>query len=173
MRKLWPREVSWFRKGHIGVGRLTSSIEFFSLWHKVAWLGHFPKLLPELKSLNIWAIQEFSQVLLVFGEIQKKLKPQVLNFRSSHFNYSIWTFLYEEDQGGLTHSVHTKCKVWCTRSSHVTEHKVHLATKWARMDVRVGLWRKLSPEELMLLNCGVGEDSWESLGLQGDPTSPF
>ena len=24
----------------------------------------------------------------------------------------------------------------------------------------------------MLLNCGVGEDSWESLGLQGDPISP-
>ena len=41
------------------------------------------------------------------------------------------------------------------------------------MDVRVGLWRKLSAEELMLLNCGVGEDSWESLGLQGEPTSPF
>ena len=38
------------------------------------------------------------------------------------------------------------------------------------MDVRVGLWRKLSAEELMLLNCGVGEDSWESLGLQGDQT---
>ena len=31
------------------------------------------------------------------------------------------------------------------------------------MDVRVGLWRKLSAEELMLLNCGAGEDSWESL----------
>ena len=40
------------------------------------------------------------------------------------------------------------------------------------MDVRVGLWRKLSAEELMLFNCGIGEDSWESLGLQGDPTSP-
>ena len=39
------------------------------------------------------------------------------------------------------------------------------------VDVRVGLWRRLSAEELMLLNCGVGEDSWESLGLQGDPTS--
>ena len=26
-------------------------------------------------------------------------------------------------------------------------------------------------EELMLLNCGIGGDSWESLGLQGDPTS--
>jgi len=32
---------------------------------------------------------------------------------------------------------------------------------------------RLSAEELMLLNCGVVEDSWESLGLQGDPTSPF
>ena len=31
------------------------------------------------------------------------------------------------------------------------------------MDVSVGLWRKLSAKELMLLNCGVGEDSWESL----------
>ena len=25
---------------------------------------------------------------------------------------------------------------------------------------------------MMLLNCGAGEDSWESFGLQGDPTSP-
>ena len=40
------------------------------------------------------------------------------------------------------------------------------------MDVRVGLKRKLSAEELMLLNCGVAEDSSESLELQRDPTSP-
>ena len=39
------------------------------------------------------------------------------------------------------------------------------------MDVRVGPERKLSAEELMLLNRGLGEDSWESLGLQGDPTT--
>jgi len=31
------------------------------------------------------------------------------------------------------------------------------------MNVRVGLWGRLSTEELMLLKCGVGEDSWESL----------
>ena len=37
------------------------------------------------------------------------------------------------------------------------------------MDVRAGLWRKLSAEELMLLNCGAGEDSCESLGLQTSP----
>ena len=39
------------------------------------------------------------------------------------------------------------------------------------MDVRFGLWRKLSTEELVLLNCDVGEDSCESLGLQGYPAS--
>ena len=32
--------------------------------------------------------------------------------------------------------------------------------------------KKAEAKELMLLNCGVGEDSWESLGLKGDPTSP-
>ena len=39
------------------------------------------------------------------------------------------------------------------------------------MDVRVGPQRKLSAKELMLLNCGIGEDSWESLGQEGDQTS--
>ena len=50
----------------------------------------------------------------------------------------------------------------------------HLVVIWGaiRSVVRVGLWRKLSAEKLMLLSCGVGEDSWESLGPQGDPTSP-
>ena len=43
---------------------------------------------------------------------------------------------------------------------------------WSCMDVRVGLWRRLSAEELMLLNCDVGEGSWESLGLPGHSTSP-
>ena len=34
------------------------------------------------------------------------------------------------------------------------------------MDVRVGLWRRLSADKLMLLNCGAVEDSWASLGLK-------
>ena len=41
--------------------------------------------------------------------------------------------------------------------------KVHLVKamffQWSCMDVRVGLCRKLSTKELMLLNCGIGEDS--------------
>ena len=39
------------------------------------------------------------------------------------------------------------------------------------MDVRLGLWRKLSAEGLMLLNCGVGENFREPLGHEGDQTS--
>ena len=31
------------------------------------------------------------------------------------------------------------------------------------MDVRVGLWRRLKAQELMLLNCSIGEYSWASL----------
>ena len=34
-----------------------------------------------------------------------------------------------------------------------------------------GPWRRLRVKELMLLNCGAGEDSLESLGKQGDQTS--
>ena len=41
------------------------------------------------------------------------------------------------------------------------------------MDVGDGLWRRQSAEGLMLSNCDVGEDSWESHGLQGGPTSSF
>ena len=47
--------------------------------------------------------------------------------------------------------------------------------KWFAISFSSGphsVWRKLSPEELMLFNCGVGEDSWESLGQQEDPISP-
>ena len=49
-------------------------------------------------------------------------------------------------------------------SSHVCMSYSHVLSC---MDVRVGLWRKLRAEKLMPLNCSVGEDSWESLGLQG------
>ena len=51
--------------------------------------------------------------------------------------------------------------------------KVHLVKAMVFPVVLYGCesWtiRKLSAEKLMLSNCVVGEDSWESLGLQGDP----
>ena len=52
--------------------------------------------------------------------------------------------------------------------------KVHLvkAMVFPVIMYRCESWTiKLSTEELMLLNCGVGEDPWESFGPQGDPTN--
>ena len=53
---------------------------------------------------------------------------------------------------------------------------VHLVKAMVFLVVMYGCesWTiKKVEHQLMLLNYGVGEDSWESLGLQGDPTSPF
>ena len=50
---------------------------------------------------------------------------------------------------------------------YVYTHVFVYIFQWSCVDVRVGLWRKLSAEESMLLNCGVGEDSWESLDCKG------
>ena len=41
------------------------------------------------------------------------------------------------------------------------------------MDVRVGPSKRLSIKGLMFLKFGAGEDSWESLGLQGDQSWVF
>jgi len=53
--------------------------------------------------------------------------------------------------------------------------KVHLvkAMVFPVVMYRCESWTVMSIEEFMLLNYGAGEDSCESLGLQGDPTSPF
>ena len=54
----------------------------------------------------------------------------------------------------------------------------HLWFWWARkswlfpLTVRVSSYPHSQGKALMRLNCGVVKDSWESLGLQGDPTSP-
>ena len=50
-------------------------------------------------------------------------------------------------------------------------------SKWYRKSLRgIEYWNKMNwqdtMKESMLSNCGVGKDTWESLGLQGDPTSP-
>ena len=55
--------------------------------------------------------------------------------------------------------------------------KVHLVKAMVFSVVIYGCesWtiKKAEHQKLMLLNGGVGEDSWESLGQQGDPTSQY
>ena len=66
---------------------------------------------------------------------------------------------------------------------HIKKQRYHFVNKglssqgYGFSSGHVWMWeldykKGLSAKELMLLNCGVEEDSWESLGLQGDPTSP-
>ena len=52
--------------------------------------------------------------------------------------------------------------------------KVHLVKGMVFPVVMYGCerWTLTKAEHQKILNCGFGEDSWESLGQQGDPTSP-
>ena len=59
-----------------------------------------------------------------------------------------------------------------TKHSTAPNNKELYGSKCQHWEITVAKQRKLSTEELMLLNCGVREDFWESLGLQGDPNSP-
>ena len=62
------------------------------------------------------------------------------------------------------------------KSRHYFVNKGPSSQGYCFSSSHVWMWEldyELSAEELMLLNCSAGEDSWESLGQQGDPTSPF
>ena len=64
-------------------------------------------------------------------------------------------------------------KDWGQEKKGVTEDEMVRWHQW----LDGWMWeldhKETSADELMLLNCGIGKDSWGSLGLQGDPTSPF
>ena len=73
-------------------------------------------------------------------------------------------------------------KLWPTRQ-HIKKQRHYFAKKgtssqsYGFSSSHGQMWKldhkkkKLSAKELMVLNYGVGEDSWESLGQQGDQTS--
>ena len=54
------------------------------------------------------------------------------------------------------------------------EEPKSLLMKVKEVSGKVGLKLNIQKTKIMELswNCGVGENSWESLGLKGDPTSP-
>ena len=53
---------------------------------------------------------------------------------------------------------------------NIYDTKITLIPTFKGIPVLLPLAKNLAVE-LMLSNCGVGEDSWESLGEQEDPTS--
>ena len=65
---------------------------------------------------------------------------------------------------------------------HIKKQRYHFAGKgpysqsYGFSSSHVQMWEldhktRLSTKEFMFLNCGAGEDSWETLRLQGDQTS--
>ena len=86
--------------------------------------------------------------------------------------------------GDCSHEIKTLApwkKSYDQPRQHIKKQRQHFVTKvlssqsYGFSSSHVWMWnleRKLSAKELMLLKFGVGEDSWESLGLQGDPASP-
>ena len=71
-----------------------------------------------------------------------------------------------------------KEKLWQTQQC-IKKQRHHFADKgwyspsyeFSSSHVECENWTTESAEELMVLNCGAGEDSWESLGLRGYQTS--
>ena len=59
------------------------------------------------------------------------------------------------------------------KSRHYVANKGPSSQSYGFSSSHVWMWKLDYKEswELMLLNCGVGEDSWQSLGLQRDLTS--
>ena len=103
----------------------------------------------------------------------------------SDFIYFLWLCSKITADGDCSHEIKISLllgrKVMTNLDSIFKSKDITLSTKVCLVKAMVcpvvsyGLrveYKKLSTKELMLLNCGV-EDSWESLGLQGDPTSPF
>ena len=67
-------------------------------------------------------------------------------------------------QGSNPGLLHRRQILYCLSYREVLYGNINILENWWIL--------KLSAEQLMLLNCGVGEDSSESLGLQEDQTSP-
>ena len=60
---------------------------------------------------------------------------------------------------------------WCKECKEIKGCKCEEYKECKKKKQR--MQRKLNTKELIFLNCGVGENSWESLGLEGHPISPF
>ena len=101
-------------------------------------------------------------------------------------NILAWRIVWTEERGGL-HSigsqrvVHDWRKAMTNLKSILKSRDIALLTKFCLVKAMVFqvvlcgyescTVKKADHWRIDALNCGVGEDSWESLGLQGDPTS--
>ena len=96
-------------------------------------------------------------------------------FLGSKINHGCWLWLKPWNQKKLApwKKIYEKTRQHIKNKDIILLTKVHQSKLWFLQSSCIVVWTiKLSVEELILLNSGVVEDSWESLGLQGDQTSP-
>ena len=145
------RDITLPTKVHIvkAVGVSSSYVQMRELDHKEDWA---------LKNWCFWT-------LVLEKTLESPLDCKGIQPVNLKGNQS-WIFIGRTDaEAELQYFVHL---MWRTDSLETTLMLGKIEGRRRR-----GLQRKLNAEELMLLNCGVGEDSWESFGLYGDQTSQF
>ena len=114
------------------------------------------------------------------------LKKYYTKWKTSHKGHILYDCMYMKCPGQANPQIQMLApwkKSYDQPRQHIKKQRHYFGNKgpstqsYGFSSSHIWMWelaykRKLSVEELMLLNCGVGEDSWKSLGLQGDPTSP-
>ena len=123
---------------------------------------------------NPWEVSIFKCQYLWIGYFQRLLCPW--NFPAKNTGVSCCFFLQRifPTQGS------NPCLLilyhWATWEAPSKYWRSPSSQSYGFPSSHVWMWelgyKELSAKELMLLNCGVREVSWEFLGLQGDPTSP-
>ena len=106
------------------------------------------------------------------------LKSRDVTCRQKSIQSKLWML----DGGGNGNPLQCSClenpvdrRAWWAAVYGVAQSRTRLkrlsSSGGSSMDVRAGPQRRRSTEDSTLSNCGFGEDSWESLGLQGNQQS--
>ena len=91
------------------------------------------------------------------------------------YNGNIFLFSVVFLKGNNSNKIHKSLTPADASERHYFADKGLSSQSYGFSSSRVWMWEldhKQSAEELTLVNCGVGGDSSEPLGLQGDQTSP-
>ena len=124
---------------------------------------------------------ESKRCLLLGREVMTNLDSILEKEMATHSSILAWRIPWMEESGGLQSTGSQRVgHDWVTFRQHIKKQRHYFANKvlssqsYGFSSSHVSTWELDYKESWvpMLLNCGVGEDSWESLGLQGDPTSP-
>ena len=122
-----------------------------------------------------FAVKVILSLSLAALEAHKSYRCFQINLRAWHSYPSPVPSSFLFIQRVLYKLVHGQNGLFKTRDITLST-KVHLVRAMVFSVVMYGCesWtiKKVERQRTDALNCGVGEDSWESLGQQGDPVSP-